>query len=188
MDLFVCNVKRNPAQSVYRIDQPRKTDRDKILDIHIQIGVQHTDRLLRAASRISAVALIIFIVAQIHERIPVYRNQPDLLGIEIDRSDHDRVASGVLGQRTRCGVHAEECYITIALHHLELLFADALIDHDLLFRNLQMSHFFRSGHAPQYEQHDRKQYDLSHEKQDSFPLFLRFRLCRHLLFTGSAFS
>ena len=184
--LLLCDIHLHTAQRIDHIDQAGKTYRHKLLDIQIQIRIQHADRLLRAAACVGRVTLIVFIISQVHKGISVYRNQLDFLRILVDGSDDDRIASGILCQRPHRGVHTEQCNIPVSFHDLQLFFTDTLVDDDLLLRNLQISNFLRPGYSPQHKQHNRKQQNFPDKKQNTFSLFLSPGFCRHFLF-GTAF-
>ena len=60
--------------------------------VRIQVHIQHTDRLLRAALRICRVTFVVTVIAQVQIGIPEYGNQLDLLRIQIDAGYDDRIA------------------------------------------------------------------------------------------------
>ena len=187
-DLRIIHIDIYPAQSIDGVCQPRKTNGNKVCDIQIQIHIQHVDRHLRTALRIRRITLVVGIVAQVQISITVYRHQPALSGILIDRSDHDRIASCILRQCTRRGVYTEQSYIPIAFHGSLLRLLNLRIDNDLVLIQIQLSALGTGQYGVQNEYRNDQYDNLYNKNNDSSALLLSLCFPAGSFLTGPLFA
>ena len=162
----------NTAQCIDRIGQSSKSDSNKVCDIHIQVHIQHIDRLFRTTLCICCITLIIRIISQIQVSITVNRHQLTLSRILIDGCDHDGIASRLLVKLSFPGVNTKQGNITIALHSRLFLLLDLFIDHDILFRNIYLSYLFCLQYTVKNKYHHKQDQDLYNKEYDLSALIL----------------
>ena len=122
LDLLRVHINIDTAQTVDHFAQSFIAYGHKVRNIHIQIHVQHLNRLLCSAIGISGIAFLVGIRTGIQVRITIYADQFDITGIHVDAGDHDTIASAALVQQAFLGgVHTEQGNVHIALHSFILL-------------------------------------------------------------------
>ena len=105
------------SQTVNGISQAFKTDGDKAVDVQIQIGIEHGDRLLRPAVGIGRVGLAIRTVSQLQPCIPVNRDQFHLSGRLVNGAQDHGITAVIAGHQILFpGIHAENGDGGIVVH------------------------------------------------------------------------
>ena len=161
----------NAAKSIHDIRQSAKSNRHEIRDIHIQILVEHVDRLLGPALCVSGIALVVCAITEVQQRITVYRNQLHVSGILIDGADDNRIASCILIQLSLCGVHTEEGDVAVSLHltlFCVLLYNIGDVVLDLFRRKVDTLHLSDAGDKIKNQQHSSKNHKLNCDYRSPF--------------------
>ena len=177
LNLRFINIQIQPAHIINGITESAKADCDKVLNVHIEVHIEHVDRLLRPALCIGRITFIIGIVAEIEICITIYRYQFDISGILIDGCDQNGIRSCILRQFSLTGIHTEQRNVHIPLHRtgLRILldrFADLLID--LLCRNIHLLYLFYLGYDKKRCHYNQQYNEFRHEKDNSELLFVHF--------------
>ena len=155
-DFVILHIDINAAERINCICQPCKTYRNEIRNIQIEIQVQHADCHLRPAFCIGRITFIIAVIAQIQISITEYGNEPAFPGILVNGCDHNRIASGILCQRTRRGIHTEQRNIPKALHRRFFFFLHDIVDNDLFFIQLHFTGLLALHNAIENDYHNRQ--------------------------------
>ena len=163
MDFVFRHVDLHPAQSVDHFDQSVKSHGNILRDIHVEIPVEHVERLFGAALRVSRVGLIVFIIAQVQISIPVNGAKLHIAGVLVDGSDHNRIRPLSLAQLSFPGIHRKQGDIAVALH-LRILF-HLFVENDIFRIDVDLFHF-PDGADCHNHSHQRYQCDQLCRKQD----------------------
>ena len=91
---FIRHLNVQAAQQIHYIRKRQKVHTDIILDIQIQIPVQHIHGFLRSSLGISHICLIIMLSFLSKHRVPVNRNQFYFFCLIIETGHNDCIASG----------------------------------------------------------------------------------------------
>ena len=100
LDFFFLHIDLHAAQLVDHFRHNAKVHGNVILDVQIQVPVQHIDGLLRTAKAVGRITLLQGSVANIQKGIPVYGNHLDLLGLIVQAGHNDGVRADALLQLT----------------------------------------------------------------------------------------
>ena len=129
LPLIVLYIDVNAAQGVDGLDQGHKIYADIILDIQIQVGVQHFHSLLGSAVLVGRVTFAVGVVRPVQIGIAVYGHKLDLFGLVVDAGDDHGVASIACAQLADLtGINTKQGNIRIALQELGCILVHIFID------------------------------------------------------------
>ena len=131
-DLLRLQVDLNAAQEIDGIGDGRKVHSSIILDIQIQVLVQHVDSLGWSAEAVGRVTFLKLAVLDVQDGIPVNGDHADLLGLIVQAGDDDTVAAGADLQLPAPGVDTKKGYIGVPLAR----FFRLLVYYDIFRRDL----------------------------------------------------
>ena len=174
LNLSIINVNVNAAQEINCLGHCRKVHTDIILDIQIQVLIQHAHGLLRTTCGICAITLVELSIRQIKIGITVYTDQFYFFGIIIDTCNNDGVTS-VSASQLSCltGIEAEKCHRCISLHGLQGRFLNCVI-HFYFFRvYLRLLELIQLAYYPESKHQNQNYRDL--DAEDHHALFLSGR-------------
>ena len=168
-NLCIIYIDINAAHQVNRLRQCRKIHTDIILDIQVQVRVQHTDRLCRTSCGISCITFIIFTIGQVQIGITVDTDQFYFLGVIVDACNNNGITS-VTASQLSCftGIQTEQGNRGITFHGGYGRLLQGLVDLNLILLHLRLLNLIQLADNPESYYKNENHCNLNTKNQHPF--------------------
>ena len=178
LDLLRLYINLETADGIHHICHYVKVYGYVILDIQVQILVQHADGTCGAAKEITLRSLPVFTVGIIQIRITVNRQQFDIFCLVIDACHHESITMRIDGELSFTGVYTIKCNVRITVGYFRFFFLHFFVNDHITGFDIYLLHFIQFGEDIETSCKDYQYQYFQYKKQLSVTLFLFLR--RHL--------
>ena len=121
LDLFLFDINLNTAQKIDRIRDRAEINCHIILDIQIQIHIEHIDRHNRTAVAVCGITFLICSFRKIKKRITVHGNHFNLFRLIVQTGNNNTICTVSLPEITITGINAKQRDICVSITKIQLL-------------------------------------------------------------------